>query len=77
MGGKERIMHGYFSGLYLKCQSPKQTLSVIPAVHGGSRSVQLITDSGAWSVTGCPAALGRDGFALDFQTDRASFEFEY
>lgn len=65
-------MHGCFSGVYLKCQSPTQTLSVIPAVHGGSRSVQLITDSGAWSVAGCPAALGRDGFALDIRTDKLS-----
>lgn len=44
---------GYFRGWYFKCQNDTQTLAVIPAVHrsegGGSSSVQVITDSGAWS----------------------------
>jgi len=48
-------MHDFFYGWYLKCQSDKQTLAVIPAVHsaGGKRtcSIQVITDSDAWTVT--------------------------
>ncbi len=42
-----------FRGWYFKCQSRSQTLAVIPAAHrsgrGGSSSVQLVTDGGAWS----------------------------
>ncbi len=42
-----------FRGWYFKCQSDTQTLAVIPAAHfsggGGSSSVQVITDSGAWT----------------------------
>lgn len=44
-------MEQTFCGYYFKCQSDTQTLAVIPAVHGHSRSVQLITDDGAWCVT--------------------------
>lgn len=43
----------YFRGWYFKCQSGSQTLAVIPAAHrsgrGSSSSIQLITDSGAWT----------------------------
>ena len=48
-------MHGFFYGWYLKCQSDKQTLAVIPAVHKAGKkrtcSVQIITDDNAWTVT--------------------------
>lgn len=47
-------MRDYFCGWYFRCQSPSQTLAVIPAVHKtkGQRScsIQLITDSGSWNV---------------------------
>lgn len=47
-------MHGSFYGWYLKCQSDIQTLAVIPAVHSAGRkrtcSIQIITDSDAWTV---------------------------
>ncbi len=43
----------YFRGWYFKCQNGARTLAVIPAAHraggGGASSVQVITDSGAWS----------------------------
>lgn len=46
-------MAGSFYGWYLKCQSDAQTLAVIPAVHGTRKervsSIQVITESGAWS----------------------------
>ena len=45
--GRNGSMKQYFCGQYDKCQSDTQTLAVISAVHGGSRSVQLITDDGA------------------------------
>lgn len=48
-------MYGSFYGWYLKCQSDKQTLAVIPAVHNTGRkrtcSIQIITDHDAWTVT--------------------------
>lgn len=48
-------MYGSFYGWYLKCQSDTQTLAVIPAIHnaGGKHtcSIQIITDSDAWTVT--------------------------
>lgn len=47
-------MRDYFSGWYFKCQSDKQTLAVIPAVHKSkgkeSCSIQLITEEGAWNI---------------------------
>ncbi len=47
-------MQEYFCGWYFKCQSDKQTLAVIPAVHKSkekkSCSIQLITDEGAWNI---------------------------
>lgn len=43
-----------FCGWYFKCQTGKETLAVIPAVHSArgqrSCSIQLITDSGNWNV---------------------------
>lgn len=46
-------MRDYFCGWYFKCQSDKQTLAVIPAIHKSkekkSSSIQLITDEGAWN----------------------------
>ncbi len=48
-------MYYSFYGWYFKCQSASQTLAVIPAVHGtGSKrtcSMQVITDTDAWTVT--------------------------
>lgn len=44
-------MRKYFCGQYYKCQSANKTLAVIPAKHGDSKSIQLITDDGAWSFT--------------------------
>lgn len=45
----------FFYGWYMKCQSDTQTMAVIPAIHRTGRkrtcSIQLITDSGAWTVT--------------------------
>lgn len=47
-------MRDYFSGWYFKCQSDKQTVAVIPAVHKSkgkeSCSIQLITEEGAWNI---------------------------
>ena len=59
-------MRNEFFGWYFKCQSPTQTLAVIPAHHGGSRSVQLISDDGAWNFSDCGSChFSRDGFKLD------------
>ena len=45
-------MRQYFKGMYFKCQSEKNSLAVIPAVHefGDKRyySIQVITEDGAW-----------------------------
>ncbi len=47
-------MSGYFYGWYLKCQSGRQTLAVIPAVHKAGDnctcSIQIITDDNAWTI---------------------------
>ena len=60
-------MKQYFRGQYDKCQSDTRTLAVISAIHGGSRSVQLITDSGAWNFTKHldRCRFSRSGFTLD------------
>ncbi len=46
-------MFNGFWGWYFKCQSDKQTLAVIPAIHKDknekSSSIQLITESGSWN----------------------------
>lgn len=67
-------MRRKFFGCYLKCQSDTKTLAVIPAIHGKTCSVQLITDDGAWNFT---KDLGlcrfsNDGFTLDLHGDGVS-----
>ena len=52
-------MDDFFCGWYFKCQSPGQTLALIPAVHRHrghtTASIQLICDTGCWSVpVNCP-----------------------
>lgn len=58
-------MGDYFCGYYFKCQSPTQTLAVIPAFHKhrGQRSysIQLITDDGNWNVPFSKGVLRQDG----------------
>ncbi|MEY8390728.1 tocopherol cyclase family protein [Lachnospiraceae bacterium 45-W7] len=58
-------MYHFFYGWYLKCQSDEQTLAVIPAIHGAKGtctcSIQVITDSGAWTVTFGKNAFKRTG----------------
>ncbi len=48
-------MDNSFYGWYMKCQSSTQTLAVISAVHQTNQkrtcSIQIITDSHAWTVT--------------------------
>lgn len=73
-------MRDYFCGWYFRCQSEKQTLAVIPAIHMSGRrrsaSIQLISDTGSWNVdlpwehaemqTGRPrAVLGGSRFRED------------
>lgn len=52
-------MGSYFCGWYFKCQSDRQTLALIPAIHGAdgktSGSLQILCDTGAWNVP-LPAA---------------------
>ena len=45
-------MRDEFFGWYFKCQSDTQTIAIIPAHHGGSSSVQIITPDGAWNFNG-------------------------
>ena len=63
----------YFCGWYFKCQTPVGSLALIPAVHAGGGSLQLITDGGSWNVPFAPeqcavsaarprAVLGRNVF---------------
>lgn len=58
-------MHGTFYGWYLKCQSDKQTLALIPAIHGTGKkrtcSIQIITESGTWNVPYHESAYHRIG----------------
>ncbi len=60
-------MRKNFCGWYFKCQSDTQSLAVIPATHGGTNSIQLITDSGAYNFTGDTGncIFGRDGIRLN------------
>ena len=60
-------MRKVFSGWYYKCQTAAQTLAVIPASHGESRSIQLITDDGAWNFTENldKCSFSDAGFTLD------------
>lgn len=58
-------MNRFFYGWYMKCQSPVQTLAVIPAVHQvnhqRSCSIQIITDGDSWNVEFPGDAYGRSG----------------
>lgn len=67
-------MQGFFYGWYLKCQSDTQTLAVIPAVHKtkGKRtcSIQIITDSDAYTVTFPAAAFHRWGTNIFINENR-------
>lgn len=60
-----------FRGWYFKCQNGSQTLAAIPAAHGsgrgGSSSVQIITDAGAWSFDFPRGAYReyKNGFGVD------------
>ena len=58
-------MNDYFCGWYYKCQSEKDTLAVIPALHrtGGKTtcSIQLITEAASWSVPFPGSAFREDG----------------
>ena len=55
-------MNNYFCGWYFKCQSEKQTLALIPAVHiSGNRrscSVQLISNTENWNISLTPDHAG-------------------
>ena len=64
-------MRKTFCGWYFKCQSETQTIAVIPAIHGDSRSIQLITDNGAWCFTDNldGNAFGKDGIKLNLHAD--------
>lgn len=69
-------MQRHFCGWYFKCQSDTQTLAVIPATHGGSRSVQLISDNGVWSFSkGLGSSTFSDGgFRLDLHENGVAAE---
>ena len=62
-------MRKVFSGRYYKCQTDAQTLAVISASHGNSRSVQLITDDDSWNFTENPdkCHFSDAGFTLDLE----------
>ena len=64
-------MRKYFCGEYYKCQSATQTLALIPARHGDTRSVQLICDDGAWSVSEKLAGnrFSREGIELNIASE--------
>lgn len=67
-------MYGAFYGWYLKCQSDKQTLAFIPAMHqtGAKRtcSVQIITEDGAWTVPFSGDAFHRLGKNIFVEKNR-------
>lgn len=48
-------MHNFFEGWYMKCQSDKHTLAMIPAIHRNGEnyhcSIQVITEEEAWNIT--------------------------
>lgn len=60
-------MRKTFYGWYFKCQSDTKTLAAIPAIHGDSQSIQLITDNGAWNFTENldGNAFGKDGMKIN------------
>lgn len=67
-------MHGSFYGWYFKCQSDTQTLAVIPAVHQAGRkrtsSIQMITDSGVWTVPFPGEAFCRKGKNISIEQNQ-------
>lgn len=74
-------MKHYFKGWYFKCQSDKQTLAVIPAVHeiGGRTfySIQVITEDGAWyetMETMDGQSFGENGLELQVYTPQLQIE---
>lgn len=74
MWRKLQTMRKEFRGRYYKCQSDTQTLAVIEAVHGKSRSVQIITDDGSWSFSRCldRCRFSDEGFFLDLHENGVS-----
>lgn len=68
-------MNDYFCGWYYKCQSEKDTLAVIPALHrtGGKTtcSIQLITEAASWSVPFPGSAFREDGGQVAIGENRA------
>lgn len=67
-------MHHFFYGWYMKCQSDTQTLAVIPAVHSAGKkrtcSIQVITDSDAWTVPFTADSLRRTKKNIVFGDNR-------
>lgn len=68
-------MRGFFYGWYLKCQSPTQTLAMIPSIRQMGKkqtcSIQFITDSDVWEAdflaeeflrSGSHMAIGKNRF---------------
>ena len=70
-------MRDNFCGWYFKCQSDTQTMAVIPAVHTSkscrSCSLQLITDTGAWSIPLPYAQFHKQGRGLGVQLGENRF----
>lgn len=67
-------MRKSFCGWYFKCQSDTETLAVISASHGVGSSVQIITESGAWTFTENLGSclFSEEGFCFDLHSDDAS-----
>lgn len=67
-------MRDYFCGWYFKCQSDKQTLAVIPAIHKtGNRkscSIQLITDAKSWNIPFPYSDFRKDGSGIEIGKNR-------
>ena len=62
-------MKKYFGGWYYKCQTATQTLAVISAFHGDTRSIMVITDDGAWNFTQDldKSRFSTEGFVIDVE----------
>ena len=67
-------MQNGFSGWYFKCQSDKQTLAAIPAIHKNkneeSCSIQLITESGSWNAVFPASAYSKSRFLIDIDGNK-------
>ena len=67
-------MNDHFCGWYYKCQSEKETLAVIPAVHRANGkttcSIQLITEAASWSVPFPGSAFHGDGMQVSIGENR-------